>query len=423
MFTHTQHRTNSYPFPLIGKYFTVLLGVGLFLLSHSAFANMGQISNWRLAQNPHGIAAQGKTYKIRWEPIRVDAAGGHIRAKLWVANKPHCTAWTDFRWHMQPNVTNIHQNQKIRINLSMNTKKGAGNCQPPLDPYFSASVMSGWMWNKKIGGEISSKGKDLIGYASRNDIHVRASSKKPNVNVNLLIKDKTSAGYEVDARDGGFGLELHWRGNTYNVFYKFAPGQIRQQPATKPAQAPTAGINHWQLASNPHGIAAQGKTYKILWQPIRVDASGGHIRAKLWVANKPHCTAWTDYRWNLHPNVANIHQNQRITLNLSMNTKKGGNCNPPLDPYFSASVMSGWMWNKKIGGDISSKGKDLIGYASRNDIHVRASSKKPNVNINFLVKDKTSAGYEVDARDGGFGLELHWRGNTYNVFYKYAARG
>lgn len=203
--------------------FIVFVGILLSLPGFSQINDKGEITNWELINIPHGVSNPGKYYKARWDVIKLDATGGHIKAKLWVDKKPHCDAYADFKWDFFPQVKDISQDQKIRVNLSIKSNSSS-KCKAPMDPGFSIFVMSGVMWDKKIGGDISRDGSNLMGYATKGSRRVGAQGLVPrNTDVYLLVKDRTSAGVDVDARDGGFGFELIWRGNTYSVFYKYGP--------------------------------------------------------------------------------------------------------------------------------------------------------------------------------------------------------
>jgi hypothetical protein len=182
-------------------------------------------------------------------------------------------------------------------------------------------------------------------------------------------------------------------------------------------------ITSWYLANNPHGEVGGGGSFDIRWDIMRVDASGGHIQAKLWTTNQPECDAYADFKWDIFPDVTRVNQDQTIRIHLSIDARKGEGCSAPTDPYLAVSVMSGTMWDADLGGEISLAGKDLFGYATRDDTHKRVgvgglSSKTADVHL--VVKDRASAGRDRDAKDGGFIIRLSWRGQSYDVFYKYA---
>jgi hypothetical protein len=226
MKTQTLHQGDS---PFFQKLFLLLLMLFalIFLLAPStAFSqDKGQITSWYLYENPHGVVESTKMFPIRWDVIRVDARGGHIQAKLWTENRPDCDAYADFKWDIVPEVDRVNQDQKIRVHLNIDAQKGDG-CSAPTDPYLNVSVMSGTMWDADLGGEISLAGKDLFGYATSDDKYKRVgvggrSSK--TADVQLIVKDRAAAGRDRDAEDGGFIIRLRWRGNSYDVFYKYAP--------------------------------------------------------------------------------------------------------------------------------------------------------------------------------------------------------
>ena len=207
----------------------ILLLFGLAAIGQPGFSqDTGLINSWSLIDMPRGETGSGKTYGILWDVQRTDATGGHIRAKLYLKDKPGCYAWADFKWDIFPDATRINQDDRLQVNLAIDAEKG-GNCSIPLDPYMKASVMSGVMWPEEIGGTISLAGKDLVHYASRDDIHKRVGNSglvNKVEQIGLVFTDRTSIGAERDARDGGFFLSLTWRGYTYYVFYKYAPFEL-----------------------------------------------------------------------------------------------------------------------------------------------------------------------------------------------------
>ncbi len=204
-----------------------LLFLGLFFWSMLTFAqDKGQITSWTLHENPHGVTGSNNTYVAQWEVMRVDTRGGHIRAKLWAGNKPQCNAYADFKWDMFPDVANLSQDEQVKIHITVEGQPG-GECRVPIDPYLKVSVMSGTMWDEDLGGTISLDGKDLFGYATSDDAYKRVGigglSKSSN-DVFIVARDRSGAGYDRDAEDGGFIIRLSWRGNSYDVFYKYRPG-------------------------------------------------------------------------------------------------------------------------------------------------------------------------------------------------------
>jgi hypothetical protein len=211
----------------------------------------------------------------------------------------------------------------------------------------------------------------------------------------------------------------HYRNSIRAILLLFGLAAIGQ-----PAFSQDTGlINSWSLIDMPRGETGSGKTYGIHWDVQRVDATGGHIRGKLFLKNNPACFAWADFKWDIFPDISRVNQDDRFQITLSIDAKKGGDCSIPLDPYMKASVMSGVVWPEEIGGTISLAGKDLVHYASRDDIHKRVGNSglvNKVEQIGLVFTDRTSIGAERDARDGGFFLNLSWRGYTYYVFYKYA---
>ena len=229
------------------------------------------------------------------------------------------------------------------------------------------------------------------------------------------------AGKEMQ-RMAVFFLELSWRGNTYNVFYKYSAGPKHSPPGPIGQD----GISSWYLADMPHGVSNSGAPdYMVHWEVKRLDARGGLIRAKMWPKNKPQCFAFADFSWDFSQEVSHVTQGEAIRSGIGVEIKPGADCKLPLDPKFTLSVMKGVKWNTNIGGEISLAGQDLFAYATEEDKYKRVDlggyAPVSTASINLIVKDQTSAGRERDAEDGGFFLELRWRENVYHVYYKYLA--
>ena len=407
------------------SFFTLFFCLTIIVFAYTQ-KETGSISTWHLVDTPHGVSESGAPdFMAIWEVKRIDDRGGEIRVKLWPKNKTHCAAFADFKWDFSNGVGLVNQYDLIETGIAIDLKEGDG-CNPPLDPTLKLFVMKGVLWDEEIGGGISYQGQDLFGYATEDDkyqrIELGRGSSVSTKLINLMVKDQTGIGRERDAEDGGFFLELSWRGNKYNVFYKYSSGP----KPTSPATVIPGGISSWYLADTPNGITSSGAPYYLAhWEVKKLNAQGGKVRAKMWKKGKPECFAFADFTWDFSQDLSNVVQNDRFSKRIAIDVKPGADCNLPLDPKFNLNTLKGVIWNEKIGGDVSLNGQDLFSYATEDDqykkVDLSGNATTKTKIVNMIVNDQTDIGEERDAEDGGFFLEMSWRGNKYNVFYKYLA--
>ena len=208
--------------------FIFILFLSVFIFPFSSFqlnaqsTDQGKISQWKLIDTPHGVSAQNEMFKTQWEVIRIDAEGGHIRLKQMTGNKPECWGISDYKWSFEKSVDLVRQGEFIRVKTSVETRPEKA-CHPPLESFFSVNIMKSVMWDEQIGGGLSLEGQDLFYYAQNEDPHKRTKmNQSKETLLEVVDKARRSATYDRDAKDGGFFLEIHWRENSYNVFYKYS---------------------------------------------------------------------------------------------------------------------------------------------------------------------------------------------------------
>jgi hypothetical protein len=201
------------------------------------------------------------------------------------------------------------------------------------------------------------------------------------------------------------------------------------------AQTNKGLITKWSLVDILHGAPKPiriEKNYEIKWEVIKIDANQGHVKAKLWVTNKQECLATAEFKWSLHPNVTNLNQDDKITVNLQIDAQGNKICRDPGNPTMHLRVLAGsssfeiknnkkGFFTKQIGGEFTNIGRGLIWYEGKSDdVYVSLSSGKARTKT-IVAKDRTAAGNNIDAKDGAFFIDLYWRGHYYLAFYKYAA--
>lgn len=162
----------------------------------------------------------------------------------------------------------------------------------------------------------------------------------------------------------------------------------------------------------------ENKHFGIRWEVQYIDATGGHIKAKLWGKPKTHCYSKVDFRWSFSKDVTNVTQDEKIYINIAVDAQPGPDRNAPTDPFFRTFVY-GNLWNEKVGGRLSRDGMGLFDFVGNYD-RVGAEGLEKRVNdIILIAKDRSPAGNDLHAPDGGSGLQLAWQGNRYTVLYKY----
>ena len=180
-------------------------------------------------------------------------------------------------------------------------------------------------------------------------------------------------------------------------------------------------ITNWHLESSPHGPRALESSIRgIRWDVKYIDASGGHIQAKIWLKPKTHCYAMADFKWTFSKDVSNVAQDESININFSVSAQPSPDCPVNDDPIMEASAMGSISsLREEIMGTISDKGRELFSYggSSRGGNLDRISTANRSVNnVLIVVKDRSPTGEDLDARDGGFGFWLNWRGLSYDVY-------
>lgn len=227
------------------KYVSIYIILSILLLYGSDFyaqSDRGQVTNWYLESTPYGTGrTETREMGIRWDVKYIDATGGHIQAKFYRKPRTECFAMGDFKWTFSKDVTNVAQDERIKISFSVSAQRGF-DCTIPIDPIIETLVLSE-PFEEKIAGTISDEGRDLFLYGDNfrggNGDRIKAPG---NNDVLVIVNDRSPNGGDQDARDGGFGFYMEWKGLTFKVYYKYAAGSTdpvtEQDSPTSPDDEP-----------------------------------------------------------------------------------------------------------------------------------------------------------------------------------------
>ena len=363
-------------------------------------------STWHLTGILKGVTYEQSRHPKEYKILQLDSKGGKIEVIKWDNATNNCYQTVLYSWTFSKDVSTIHQDEEIKINLNTSVIKdntcGALRYFNRWLQFFGAN--GGMSGGSKLLKGMSHESRYLTWGESKR-IH---SKRELNGEAVLQVVDKTGIGVEMNAPDGFFKFSLN---GEYDVVYVYKGNSETPEDIV----TTSSGSPGWRLEQILEGSTYNYPTIEKNYVIEKLDGEGGIIHAKRMVKGRTDCYQTVEYTWQFGSDVSGLCQDEIIPVQIEAKVIDQNVCGDVR--YWNrwikyTSANGGAAGGSKLLTNLSHESRYLTWGESKR-IHAN-TAESGNGEIN--VADKTGIGVDMDAKDGFFKFVLN---GEYEVVYHY----